>query len=856
MCSRSIFLCAAAFILTSVAAGEAAIERTPDPVIVRADKLEALIGKPPRDLRAFALRHGSWVPIPFQVDERMEVPAYKSWTTRVEILTYAFDYGPKAEPDPDSMLDNNDEVVFMAFSAGGRASGGQGPPGSETCEEIEITARDGSKGYVYVCSMFAPGPLSETRFVALHGEDRLEGLSYDLGYIEGNPVNFDRLQTKLDGKLRPDVVDRFKLKVDVEIGLGIAGYPLTDDDYVHFVRGVKEGPVRVIKEFETVLETWGGAQFRSYNHVYFYPYHIEYDMKARGAANWGKTFNMSHLIMAIDLNDLGRGMEFFSEHNPRRAYIDGQTNAYEMNMDYGPTEWSAVTGHAGTIIVHMGLDRFTPLYKDLYYADNEVRGDPPEDEPGMIGKFGYIIRNLQKAGFDPFPVRFAVMPLGQEYEEGLESRLTDMYSKPLEVKVKRHTLFSLAPDAPAVADTREDKPGSIFAQQERSLLRNRFILPSFIFDPELLGSGPGLSYVDIDFLGTGTYFDAGALFTERGYASYWINVSELRWIKGVESFRISLGLASFPAEPYYGIGNDTDKDDKTLYWWREQKARVQFKKYFGGVYGAEFEIGYRQVEIDKGIQPVTGEGVPSFEEHYGFDDELTGERFGDPVYGREAGNHNGIQIELYRDMRHAKNLPKFGNYQEIEAYIVSSAFGADYDYANVKVELRGYWHPDFLNPIPWLDREVNPRRTFLNKWIGPDKNRAFAVRIAARRLFAQEIEFEGREVLDVPFYDLNRIGGSSTLKGYSSKRFRDNDAVYASLEYRWTWWKFEDIALFYDVGMVMDDLLVRQNWDLDRLHTGYGFSYRIHVPPHVIVTFEWGWSVEEQAILHQANVGF
>lgn len=827
-----------------------------DPVVIRGDKLESLLGKSPDSIRAFSFIGGTFQPIPFQIDERMEASVYKSWTTRQVILTYAFDSGPEARPDPDPGFDRDDELVFMAFSAGARAVEGSGPPGSESCEEVVLHGRDGSESCVYVCSMPGNAPFSDQRYVSFN-DVSIEGLGYSVGYPEGNPVNFDRLQSRDGQSLGKDVVDRFKLMVDVQVGLGIARYPLTDADYQHYLRGVRVGPVRVIREFETVLETWGGVQFRSYNHAYYYPYNFEYDMLARGAINWGKTFNMSHLSMAIDLDEAGRGMTFYSENNPRGEMVNGHSEPSELNMDYGPTEWAAVSGgEAGTLMVHLGLDRWTELYKDLYYADNDARGDPPENDVGMVGKFGYMLRNLQKAGFEPFPVRFCVSASREQYRPGLEDDFVSVYNDPLLVDINHHQVWSMVPDAPIVRDGRKGKPLSMFAEQKRGLLQSRFLLPSFIFDPNLLGSGPGVSYADIDFLGTGTFFSIGALWTERGYASYWVDFSELRFIKGVESFKASIGVSSFPAEPFYGIGNDTDKEDRTLYWWRRNEVNVTFVKYFGGIYGSDFRFTYKDVDIDSGIEPLSGTGTPSIEEHFGFDDELeNGERWGPTVYGRQGGNHNGFKISLYRDMREARFLPKYGNYQEIELQVVSSALGADYDYVRANIDLRAYWHPDFLNPLPFWDMNVNPRRTFVTKWFGPDKNRAFAVRFRASRLFAEEIDWMGQEILDVPFYELTTIGSSSTLKGYTSKRFRDNDMVVGSIEYRWRWWRFEDIALFYDIGMVMDDLTVRENWE-EEWHGGYGFSYRIHVPPHVIMTFEWGWSPEENAILHQANVGF
>jgi hypothetical protein len=805
----------------------------------------------------YAWDGGAWKKIVFQVDERMEVSAYATWTLRERFLSYAFDTGPKAGPDPDPGFDADDELVFMASSSGARAGEGAGPAGAVACEEIELVDPvSGDESYAYACTVSSPGPVSDVKYVTLKSDDEIHASGYVAEYPAGNPINFHRFQARGPSGLSPDVVDRMKMQVMVGVIMGVANYPLTENDFQHYVRGVRSGPVRVIKEFESVLETWAAAQIRTYNHVYFYPFHIEYDVLARGAANWGKTINTSDLVLAVDLNDRARGMTFYSEKNPRGETIDGKSNPSELNMDYGPTEWAAVGGNrAGAIVLHMGLDIRTPLYKDLYYADNDDKGDPPEEEPGMVGKFGYVIHDMQKAGFDKFPVRFSVYGSPDDYRPGMERELVDLYKNPLTVKINNHELKAVWPDAPAVADTREKPPKSSFAEQESAFEISQFFSPGFIFDPNLLGNGPGGSWIDIDFLGTGTFFAVGAFFTDRGLADYSVEFSELRFIKGVESFRVRLSNASFPAEPYFGIGNDSEKDDKVLYWWRKDKVDLTFKKYFANIYGADFRVGYKRISIHPGIEPRGGEDLPSLEERYGLDHELIGPRWGPPVYGRQGGNLNSFTVNLYRDMREARNLPKFGNYQGIEAYVVTSALGSDYDYTIAKLDLRSYWHPDFLNPIPLLDDMLNPRRTLVSKFIGPDKRRAFASRLVFTKSFAEEIEWYGQEILDVPFYELPYLGSSSTLKAWSSKRFRDNDNVLASLEYRWRWWKFQDMALYCDTGMVMNDILEKEAWEQD-WRLGYGFSWRIHVPPHIIVTFEYGWSEEEAMYLNQMNWAF
>jgi outer membrane protein assembly factor BamA len=80
----------------------------------------------------------------------------------------------------------------------------------------------------------------------------------------------------------------------------------------------------------------------------------------------------------------------------------------------------------------------------------------------------------------------------------------------------------------------------------------------------------------------------------------------------------------------------------------------------------------------------------------------------------------------------------------------------------------------------------------------------------------------------VPFYLLSTLGGSDTLRGYSSWRFRDRHAALTSAEFRWTPNRTAlDLALFYDAGMVapqFDDLSMR------RFKSNVGVGVRFHGP--------------------------
>ncbi len=55
----------------------------------------------------------------------------------------------------------------------------------------------------------------------------------------------------------------------------------------------------------------------------------------------------------------------------------------------------------------------------------------------------------------------------------------------------------------------------------------------------------------------------------------------------------------------------------------------------------------------------------------------------------------------------------------------------------------------------------------------------------------------------MPYFLLPSLGSGSTLRGYSSWRFRDRHAVLASGEWRWIVNRLAlDLAVFVDTGMV------------------------------------------------------
>jgi Omp85 superfamily domain len=79
----------------------------------------------------------------------------------------------------------------------------------------------------------------------------------------------------------------------------------------------------------------------------------------------------------------------------------------------------------------------------------------------------------------------------------------------------------------------------------------------------------------------------------------------------------------------------------------------------------------------------------------------------------------------------------------------------------------------------------------------------------------------------IPFFMLPSVGGGSSLRGYSSWRFRDRNSMELQAEWRVIVNRFVDMAAFYDTGKVTAHA---RDLDFDGLKHDYGLGFRFHGP--------------------------
>ena len=105
----------------------------------------------------------------------------------------------------------------------------------------------------------------------------------------------------------------------------------------------------------------------------------------------------------------------------------------------------------------------------------------------------------------------------------------------------------------------------------------------------------------------------------------------------------------------------------------------------------------------------------------------------------------------------------------------------------------------------------------------------------------------------VPAVLLPDLGGSHTLRGYPSWRFRDRNRLHLTGEYRWKAGQFVDMAVFMDAGQVAPSFSA---FDIQRFKKTYGIGMSFHTPIVTVTRVEVARTSESTALLFSFSPSF
>lgn len=359
-----------------------ALARDGEPVVLHASDLPGLTGRAPSSLVAFRYED-AWVQIPIQVDERAVVDfgdIYNWGPAGYIVLTYT-DTATFTGPDPDPLLDADDEVVFLAGGAGEDAAGCPEPehvlPGSGV--EIELTHPVTSeRAFVYVFeSDGALDPAAgasdiDYQFDLLSGPYKT---TYDTN-AGPNPedsrvttsaysVRFsdrwirDETSMAVGGATGADILDRHK-------NLFAPGNCTRSEDTFSAGEGAfivnRTGPVRALRGYV-------GANSGPTTHRI----HAFYDAR-EVVLTVLRVHAISGVMDYFDYSPAAASMTYLNEFNPGGVTIDG----VQDTVVPGAPAWEMVTGPQGTLAMALRLFTDIPGFSyTSYYSDHL---SPPETQ--------------------------------------------------------------------------------------------------------------------------------------------------------------------------------------------------------------------------------------------------------------------------------------------------------------------------------------------------------------------------------------------------------------------------------------------------------------------------------------------
>jgi hypothetical protein len=319
-----------------------------------------------------------------------------------------------------------------------------------------------------------------------------------------------------------------------------------------------------------------------------------------------------------------------------------------------------------------------------------------------------------------------------------------------------------------------------------------------------LAGGPGYRF----YFGDNNVFDLHGAYSIKGYKMFDASANIVGLGDGKVTSRLHANYTDAGKVAFYGIGNDSSKDDKTSFSFTPVGAdlieTIRPKRWLG-VGGT---LGYMKLETGPGEDSL----VPSIEEVFprseipGFDRRLT------YITG-------SIFFEI--DTRQGPSYTTNGGLYRVEWLNNNSRERDALDFHRVDVELDQF--------IPILR----------------------ANQVIALRASASFTDLTGNN--NIPFYLLPTLGGGKELRGFPDFRFRDNHRMLMTAEYRWTPSKFMDAAIFYETGKVASQ---KSDLDFNDLHDCYGFGVRFHAPTVTALRIEIARSSETTRLIFSASAPF
>jgi len=293
-----------------------------------------------------------------------------------------------------------------------------------------------------------------------------------------------------------------------------------------------------------------------------------------------------------------------------------------------------------------------------------------------------------------------------------------------------------------------------------------------------------------------------ASWSTKGRAFYQGRWRRLSLWDGFVTTGFRIQYRNLPDERFFGLGPNSKQEDETNFQQLQPLTYFSNGTRFTEKVQADLILGFEHDEVGDGKSG----GSPSTNTVY-TEQELPG--IDVPASMARVG------LDVFWDRRNRKFRPSSGFWLATAGGAIYEPDKTKFGFTTVFADFR--WYYDLFY------------------------ERILFVRLAAN--FTDPLP--GREI---PFYKLAELGHTNTIRGYTRGRFRDRDAVWTNIEYRYPIWRILDGAFFADFGYVSQDVFSKvfkiddviwavgggvRLWDMDgarlRAELGYGQDgFRFH----------------------------
>lgn len=258
--------------------------------------------------------------------------------------------------------------------------------------------------------------------------------------------------------------------------------------------------------------------------------------------------------------------------------------------------------------------------------------------------------------------------------------------------------------------------------------------------------------------------------------------ADLYWKDETYHLNGNLGYTKFP-DKFYGIGNNTSKDDEEDYTPRIATLFMTFQKKVrpGLNLGIQYEFGHSKLmDVEENGLIATGD-----------------------VLGSEGGVASGAGIVANWDTRNNIFYPSLGSFYQFSATRFSEALGSDYDFNRFNLDIRQYF--------PLSSSQILAIQGYVNIITGKPT-----------------------------FQLLSLFGGERLMRGYYLGRYRDKNMAACQMEYRSPVWRRFGVVGFAGIGEVANKIsrFERKNF---KYSVGWGIRYLFSREEKINLRLDFGY---------------